>query len=676
MKKYSAEDLFIKSTLEEKFPDGKIKKLSSLPVYSSFLKRRKQLNMTKNEYLIFLGFSNAAYIDDEQQTVKKRLLELFPDGTYEKFTDIKECDIELSNHITRAAYLKKMTAQQYLCDLGFEKRAVNNSLYDIETLQKLLNEYELLDADLARLMDCSRENIRQKKNKKKLLNKGLWRSPLSPEEISHIVNNIVLTKKLRYFGTDCLYIIARRSDTLHEYGIIYRKDTIVKTEFTLPSDIAKVINNYMLDLFSYNELQLFDDLENKWSDQGSIVQEQKKIVNLGNVERARIQNYASKHDMSLSDYLSILDYALVDRRFLSEDEVLARIKKYADEDRNILLNTTSDDYQFFAARASRSNMSIQEFFRHYGYNYDSGRYSGDIIEYLKVMIRERYIVHDNVVYIPAYDPIRLRLMNTARIRNYHSLDDFIQFLGYERIKHKRELPDGYHPYDFSKELHSIAVSRQEYLKKSLEILANDQKQVYIDSKSGLYYTVFLVAASMKYTIAELLNSMGYERIFKKDLVPGYEQKKELLEVQFESFEEQSINESLRDLENIRCSLNLSKNQSEKIQRRKAIVQKMKDLYHGRCQLCSLESPMPEIIKSNGEIYAEVHHITAFHEADTEEELAVIDHYKNMIVLCPFHHKYVHLHQGGFQKLISEEDNLFLSNAVTGEKLKIYTNYHL
>ena len=49
--------------------------------------------------------------------------------------------------------------------------------------------------------------------------------------------------------------------------------------------------------------------------------------------------------------------------------------------------------------------------------------------------------------------------------------------------------------------------------------------------------------------------------------------------------------------------------------------------------------------------------------------------KNMIVVCPNHHKMLHYHFGGYKQIIKEDNQLFFSNG-KGEKIQIIDNYHL
>lgn len=72
----------------------------------------------------------------------------------------------------------------------------------------------------------------------------------------------------------------------------------------------------------------------------------------------------------------------------------------------------------------------------------------------------------------------------------------------------------------------------------------------------------------------------------------------------------------------------------------------------------------------------VHHITSLHEAKSEKDIEYIDSYKNTMVLCPYHHKYVHIHNGGFSKLYKDENDILYLENEQKEKIEIYINYHL
>ena len=109
-----------------------------------------------------------------------------------------------------------------------------------------------------------------------------------------------------------------------------------------------------------------------------------------------------------------------------------------------------------------------------------------------------------------------------------------------------------------------------------------------------------------------------------------------------------------------------------IMRNTNLVTRLKKIYGYKCQLCTDNEWMP-IKKEDETFYVEVHHIIPL--AEGKDEDSTLDVLKNMIVVCPNHHKMLHYHFGGYKQIIKEDNQLFFSNG-KGEKIQIIDNYHL
>lgn len=102
----------------------------------------------------------------------------------------------------------------------------------------------------------------------------------------------------------------------------------------------------------------------------------------------------------------------------------------------------------------------------------------------------------------------------------------------------------------------------------------------------------------------------------------------------------------------------------------ALVEKLKNLYHHRCQLCDTYYDIP---MENGSNYVEVHHIIP-NSIGYDDEGHSVDQPGNMIVVCPNHHRHLHFHKGGEYQLVEENDEQYLVNSE--DRIKVKTNYHL
>ncbi|WP_422778049.1 HNH endonuclease [Peribacillus butanolivorans] len=75
-------------------------------------------------------------------------------------------------------------------------------------------------------------------------------------------------------------------------------------------------------------------------------------------------------------------------------------------------------------------------------------------------------------------------------------------------------------------------------------------------------------------------------------------------------------------------------------------------------------------------YVEVHHIIQISVADLITTELELDSYENVICVCSHHHRVLHFHNGGFDKLIANEDGNLYFISKYGDKLRVYHNLHI
>ena len=112
-----------------------------------------------------------------------------------------------------------------------------------------------------------------------------------------------------------------------------------------------------------------------------------------------------------------------------------------------------------------------------------------------------------------------------------------------------------------------------------------------------------------------------------------------------------------------------------VERDRKIIKYLKELYSCKCQICQNKG-FADIIQEDGNGYCEAHHIEELANAklSLEAENEVLDHYRNIIILCPYHHRYLHFNRGGKYRLEKCEDGLFLVNEV--DRVRVEVDYHL
>lgn len=668
-------DEYIVTKLKEYFPDGIISKLTSYKdIYPAILLAAKQAGIRVSEYVEKLGFryvrrESENLTDDE---IKELLLESFPNGIV---INLSKSNPELYRIVRECAKRSGVKVPEYIEQLGLLMQSKRNhskvvSSYDFQTMNILLDEYEIKEAEIAQILGCTRQNINSKKGESS--DNGTWLLNLTSEEERVVCEHISMLQE-EFIGKEFSFALIKPKKNSMGKALIVRNGVSVKVVFSLPKTIIEALDKTDLDIFSEDELRIRDKLEKMWREQGAIESNGKKIIELNASLKTKIRNLAAKQNMDLAEYLGLYDYVCCDKRFISQEKVLEKIRKYADENNVIHLQSDDEDYHFFTSRAFRNHQNIYEFFESYGYHYTRGHYMGDTAGKHRSLIRERYLIDSNRIYISSYDPYYGTLASFALMHG-KKLDQILHEWGYERISHVRELPLGYKPYDYLKELNATEKMNDDKLATALSIISNENGEVYLDVSSYLYYILFLKAKILGTSINDVLGRFGYKRTGveqDQDTMQRYEE----VEIILQGNMQQIISEKLKELEQIQSKYKTKLSKQEITERNKLLVEKLKELYQGKCQLCDPQASIPLICKENGELYSEVHHVVSMHMAESDKDIEYIDSYKNTIVLCPHHHKYVHYHHGGFRKIVLDDDVLYLENEI-GERIRIHTDYHL
>ncbi|KAB2952150.1 HNH endonuclease [Heliorestis acidaminivorans] len=283
------------------------------------------------------------------------------------------------------------------------------------------------------------------------------------------------------------------------------------------------------------------------------------------------------------------------------------------------------------------------------------------------VIDRKYVLKDNIVFFPHTEDDYFNFVNRAS-RAGMTIDEFFEFYGYIKVDSRLES--------------SYKNKIEEYKFEIKKNVINDQNHVFIKTDSNLYRKLYPFAKRRNISLDDFLLELGYVRVYDKNEITTFDDYNSRREIKKTFEEPNKIERILFELQHIQGNMNRVFNNIEHIQRNKELVRKLKELYDYRCQLCDSELGIPLIEKLDGTYYVEVHHITAIssikNAIENEElldEIKNLDTYKNAVVVCPFHHKTLHYHQGGFNRLTLIENELFfVSKKET--LLKIKTNYHL
>lgn len=297
--------------------------------------------------------------------------------------------------------------------------------------------------------------------------------------------------------------------------------------------------------------------------------------------------------------------------------------------------------------AKKNNETIEESVNRLGFDgiVDMKTYSDSkIVEILK-----KYVNYNNIVSLPVKAKDYQMLLTRAGRCNM-SIDEYVQFFGF--VKENTRLGE-------------IFESKYSEIEQELALLANFDKEVYISTQSDLYKKLYPFSKHRNLSLNELVELFGYKRI----MING--------EYDDSILEDNRKIILLNEIKEIVGDMKRTEDYQKKVCRSRVLVEKMKDLYDYRCQICDRKNPIPLIMKDDCKYYVEVHHIIPISDGYENDEIEnkIIDTYKNTLVLCAHHHKVVHYENGGYGRIIKNNKNYFLVND-NGDSIEILYNNHI
>lgn len=308
-------------------------------------------------------------------------------------------------------------------------------------------------------------------------------------------------------------------------------------------------------------------------------------------------------------------------------------------------------------QCNKRQINIDDYVKLHGFDgFCSSRFIGD--DEIERIIK-KYVTKDNFVLFPHTSKDYAKLVNRASRANMN-IDEFFEFFGYIKVDSRMES--------------SYSNKIKQYVEEIKLFATGEGNQVYIKAHTNLYRRLYCFSKRRGISIDSLLMELGFERVYNShDTIE--------LENFNRDFDENNTNikNLIAELETIQGDLERIVTIGERIKRSTALKNKLKVLYRCKCQLCSEEVGLPLIEKLDGSYYIEVHHITSLSAINDTGILEVdeetLDTFRNAIVVCPFHHKFLHYHHGGFVKLIRREDGIYFVSR-KGTTIKVQLNFHL
>lgn len=245
---------------------------------------------------------------------------------------------------------------------------------------------------------------------------------------------------------------------------------------------------------------------------------------------------------------------------------------------------------------------------------------------------------DGVVYLSSAP--ENQWIRTYASRCDMSIDDFVSFFGYTKSR-----------YDYN----YISQNKNEkYRNKLKDYIIKEPNFVYIPTQDSIYQNLYSIAKLNNMTLNEYISKLGYQRLMRMTKI------------------EELSDEIEKIIEKEKYNIEKEKYTTEKVKRNHQLIDNLKSIYNYECQLCTDEQQML-IKKMDGTNYVEVHHIKQL-SLEFDEE-GTLDRVKNLIVVCPNHHKMLHYHNGGYIRIEKRNGGLVFVNDST-ETIPIIKNKHI
>lgn len=630
-------------------------------------------------YLEKLGYTlENRRVEYTEKELLAKLEEIFVDKKYNNITDIYKQDYNLYNQLNYYSKMEGLSSEAYLRKNKFykvNKEIGNNKTKGIDnaTLNKLRYEYDTNMSDIATLFNTTRQNIDSRsKNIKRAV--PWWHNEPFTYDEELLICKVIESKEHYYDNNDIHIRIYNGKTNIADIIILYiNTANYVKCISELSSVVVEKINEYHFDKYRKADMEILKELEHDLENQlGNIIivenDEEECIKLLKNELTSRIITRAKYINMPLDEYVKYLGYALDNsqgKRY-SDNDIKNLLLQYQNNEGYIKIPIGTKDYiRIFRLANNRGFSSMGDFIKSLGLKYIRTT-DKEIIQNKYREQLANYIVYENKVYLPSECPLYGNL-NAYGVRNEKTLNETIEMLGYVRLN-KDDLPLNYIPYDWK--VIELNKGKSWYsLDTVLEILnqlSDDDGTVKVYENSAIYNRLCRIAVIRSNTPKQLVTELGFHYSFFMGDEPVND--------------EMLIDFKLKKLDKIQAELKSSTSVREKSSRSQLLVKELKSLYSNKCQLCDFTREkhyVPVIKTSDGTYYIEMHHIVPISDVKLYEDETnyEIDSYKNGIVVCPYHHKYLHFYKGGTKILIKKDGKLYFEFS-DGTLLEVYTNYHL
>ena len=405
------ENLKVRKYLDKEFPD---EGPQPIELGEDILSKSISDYVLDNSYLDILNNNGINTVRDFL-SINETAMFLWPKTGKKKV----ECFIELRKHL--------FSNDDYILingEVRSRSEKIRTREIDHVVLEDLKQRFGFSPSDLARCLHKSKQSIDNNIAKAKRRGGFDWTGFDLTEEDRTLFWEM-LKNRTPYINEDT-YFCCFLKDYKGDYAFLVGREAYICCYYLkdLPDDLQQFITT--------DHNCIFDEEEDEIIASGKTYYVLKKEY-FSSPKGTLISKYVRKRDMSKEDYIKFLTGKdLGGIHYIEDDEIIAFFEKNLTEDGKVYISSDPIN-QWIKSYASRNNFLISDFIRFYGYepalSADGLTMDGARRRHIEAL--KRYVIKDNIVYIPSSSQC-YKVINTYAQKNKYGLANYIEELGFIR----------------------------------------------------------------------------------------------------------------------------------------------------------------------------------------------------------------------------------------------------
>ena len=300
---------------------------------------------------------------------------------------------------------------------------------DTRTLEVLKDHFYFSYNKLCLWYDITRQRVDQKIKKAETKTWVNWQGFELTEEYIELFREMLREREVeRRDGNVFCYFL---KDYLGDYAFLYVDETKICCFFL--NDLPQEMQDYITTTHDC----IFDKREDEIVEKG----EKYSLLKVDYFQPAQstystYKSYAEKRGLTPEDYIYLLTgRKLGGKHFTTDERIIEFLKNRVNEEGKVYISSKPES-QWLRSFASRNGYLIADFVALYGFQYALGESTAketntDTTRERHIERMQRYIIEDNIVYIPSYCDF-YRVLAAAASACKKNITEYIEDLGFER----------------------------------------------------------------------------------------------------------------------------------------------------------------------------------------------------------------------------------------------------